>query len=93
VEFENEQVRVIRYHLDPGEKTPKHGHPDNVQVSLSEGTANIITLDGKTATTTWKAGEVRWRPAGQHVVENTGDKPIDGILVEMKGAGGKATGK
>ena len=84
VEFENDQVRVIRYHYDPGDKSPMHGHPDNVQVMLTDAQANVTTPDGKTAPISGKAGEARWRQAGQHVVENTGDQAFEGILVEKK---------
>jgi quercetin dioxygenase-like cupin family protein len=91
VEFENEQVRVIRYRYEPGEKSPMHGHPDNVQVILTDAKANVTTPDGKTTPLVGKAGEVRWRQAGQHVVENTGQKAFEGILVEMKG--GATAGK
>jgi quercetin dioxygenase-like cupin family protein len=86
VEFENDQVRVIRYHYDPGDKSPLHGHPDNVQIMLTDSQADITTPDGKTSPISGTAGEARWRPAGQHAVQNTGDKAFDGILVEMKGA-------
>jgi quercetin dioxygenase-like cupin family protein len=89
VEFENDQVRVIRYHYDPGDKSPMHGHPDNVQVMLTDSQANVTTPDGKTAPISGKAGEAHWRQAGQHWVQNTGDKAFEGILVEMKGAPGK----
>ena len=94
VEFENDQVRVIRYHFDPGDKSPMHGHPDNVQVLLTDSQANVTTPDGKTAPISGKAGDARWRRAGQHVVENTSDKAFEGILVEMKGTpGAKTTGE
>lgn len=95
VEFENDQVRVVRYHYEPGEKSAAmHGHPDNVQVFLTDSTANVTTADGKTAPTSGKAGETRWRQATQHSVQNTGDKAFEGILVEMKGAAGaKTTGE
>ena len=86
VEFENEQVRVTRYRFEPGYKSPMHGHSDNVQVMLTDAKANVTTPDGKTAPVAGKAGEVRWRPAGQHVVENTGQQAFEGILVQMKGA-------
>ncbi len=92
VEFENEQVRVIRYHFDPGEKSLMHGHPDNVQVLLTDYQANVTTPDGKTTPGAGKAGEVRWRLAGQHAVQNAGDNPFEGILVEMKGAPGAKAG-
>lgn len=94
VEFENDQVRVIRYHYDRGEKSPMHGHPDNVQVLLTDAHANITTPDGKSAPISGQAGEAHWRQAGQHRVENTGDKPFEGILVEMKGTSvAKTTGE
>jgi quercetin dioxygenase-like cupin family protein len=89
VEFENEQVRVIRYHFEPGDKTPMHGHPDNVQVLLTDTNVDVTTPDGKTAPSAGKAGDARWRPAGQHAVQNTGGNPFDGILVEMKGGAAK----
>jgi quercetin dioxygenase-like cupin family protein len=88
LEFENEQVRVIRYHYEPGDKSPMHGHPDNVQVLLTDSKANVTTPDGKTTPSSAKAGEAHWRQAGQHMVESASDKPIEGILVEMKGAPG-----
>jgi len=88
LEFENDQARVVRYRYDPGDKSARHGHPDNVQVFLTDSKANITTPDGKTAPTSGKAGETRWRQAGQHEVQNTGDKAFEGILVEMKGAHG-----
>jgi quercetin dioxygenase-like cupin family protein len=85
VEFENDQVRVVSYHFEPGQKNGMHGHPDNVQIVLTDAKASVTTPDGKVTASEAKAGEVRWRPALQHSVQNTGDKPFDGILVEMKG--------
>ena len=32
-----------------------------------------------------KAGEVQMTPAGLHLPENVGDKPMELILVELKG--------
>jgi quercetin dioxygenase-like cupin family protein len=83
VEFENEQIRVIREHYQPGEKIVAHGHPDNVQVLLTDMKIELTPTDGKTAAITGKAGEVRWRPATQHSGRNL-DKPFEQILVEMK---------
>ena len=55
-----------------------HGHPDNVQVLLTDTKANVTTPDSKTAPINGKAGETRSRQAGQHWVQNTGDKPFGG---------------
>jgi quercetin dioxygenase-like cupin family protein len=84
--FENEQVRVVHYTIQPGQKVPMHGHPDNVQIPLTDATAESTGPDNKTTAVSLKAGEVRWRPAFQHSVVNTGSTPIEGVLVEMKGA-------
>ncbi len=85
VAFENEQIRVIR-ESRLGGKTPMHGHPDNVQVMLTDARWNVTTADGRTALVIGKAGEVRWRLATQHIAEALGDNPIEQIVVEMKGA-------
>jgi len=91
VEFENDQIRVVRYRFEPGQKQAMHGHPDNVQIALTDAKASVTTPDGKTTPSEIKAGQVRWRPALQHSVQNTGDKPFEGIVVEMKGAASAAS--
>ncbi len=84
IEFENDQVRVLRYSYGPHEKSPMHEHPNNVQIMLTDAHTNITTADGKTTESHGKAGEVRWRIATKHAVENIGDQPFEGILVELK---------
>jgi quercetin dioxygenase-like cupin family protein len=92
--FENKQVRVIRESWGAGEKSQMHGHPDSVLVLLTDLKVNMTAADGKTTPYAGKAGEVRWCPAAQHVVENTGDKGLEQIVIEMKGVPtGKAGGK
>jgi len=83
--FENEQVRVLRYFFNPGEKDGMHGHPDNVQILLTDAKATVTTPDRKTSQSEGKAGQVNWRPATVHSVQNTGGKAFEGVLVEMKG--------
>jgi quercetin dioxygenase-like cupin family protein len=87
IEFENDQVRVLRYHYGPHEKSPMHDHPDNVQVLLTDSNGRITTADGKVTEAQRKAGEAAWRTATKHTVENVGDQPYEGILVELKGKG------
>lgn len=85
VEFENEQVRVLRIHYAPGEKSVLHDHPDAVAVFLTDYKSKMTLSDGKSQSSTGKAGEVRMTPAGAHVPENVGDQPMELILVELKG--------
>jgi quercetin dioxygenase-like cupin family protein len=84
VEFENDKVRVLRITYAPGEKSVMHEHPDAVAVFLTDEKGKFTLPDGKTLETSQKAGSTLWTPAGKHLPENTGDKPFELILVEMK---------
>ncbi len=85
VEFENAQVRVLRIHYGPHEKSMMHEHPAAVAVFLTDGRAKFNFPDGKAEERSWKAGESRWLAAEKHLPEQLGDKPNELILVELKG--------
>ena len=85
VEFENDQVRVLRIQYGPGEKSPMHSHPDGVQVFLTDVHAKFTYPDGKSEEVTGKAGQAVWHPAFAHAPESLSDKPFELILVELKG--------
>jgi len=72
VEFENEQVRVLRVHYDAHDKGVEHEHILN---------RVVLYLNDQTAA---KADEVRMAGAGTHTEENKGDQPADRIAVELK---------
>jgi quercetin dioxygenase-like cupin family protein len=84
LEFENDQVRVLRITYGPHEKSVMHEHPGAVAVFLTDGQSKFTFPDGKTQDTPIKAGTTMWTPAGKHLPENTGDKPFELILVETK---------
>jgi quercetin dioxygenase-like cupin family protein len=84
VEFENESVRVLRISYAPGEKSVMHYHPNAVAVYLTDGKTKMTTPDGKSQEMTAKAGAAAWTPAGSHLPQNTGDKRLELILVELK---------
>lgn len=86
VEFENEYVRVVRYVIAPHDKTTMHGHPSLVNVLLTDANAKATAPDGKTSEIHGKAGAAAWRTPTVHLVENVADTPLEGILVEPKGA-------
>src|SRR5215471_15547690 len=45
---ENDNVRVLRYHYGPHEKSAQHSHPDNtVDVALTKGRVRLVSPDGK----------------------------------------------
>ncbi|HLG99706.1 MAG TPA: hypothetical protein VKX49_25585 [Bryobacteraceae bacterium] len=72
VEFENDQVRVLRVHYDAHDKGAEHEHLLNrVVLYLNEQTGA-------------KADDVRISGPGKHTEENRGDQPADRIAVELK---------
>jgi quercetin dioxygenase-like cupin family protein len=85
VEFENEQVRILRFVISKGERTPMHDHPSNVQILLTDLSGRNSTPDGKTTEAAGKAGQVRFRPPLTHTLENTGDR-VEGIVIDLKAA-------
>lgn len=90
VDFENDQVRVLKIHYAPHEKSVMHEHPDAVAIFITGGNARFNNPDGTTTPSDAKAGDVRFTPAGKHLPENVGTKPFDVVLVELKGKPGSA---
>src|SRR5258706_12855057 len=77
---ENDQVRILKIHYGPHEKSVMHSHPSTVVVFLSDSKGKFTFPDGKSEDFTTKSGEAMYGAAGTHLPENTGDKPLDGIL-------------
>jgi quercetin dioxygenase-like cupin family protein len=90
VEFENEYVRVVRWGIPPHEKTALHDHPSLVNILLTDADLKLTTPDGRSSEIHGKAGAAAWRGPTVHTAENIGDRPVEGILVEPKGAGNAA---
>ena len=93
VEAENAQVRVLRVHYGPGEKSVMHSHPGQVVVYLSDGQMRFNMPDGKTEDASGKSGQALITPAVVHNPENTGDKAFEAIVIELKGHAGAAGAK
>jgi quercetin dioxygenase-like cupin family protein len=85
VVFENDQVRVVRITYGPLEKSVMHYHPAGVAVFFTDQRVRFTYPDGKSEEIVAKAHDSTWVPAGPHLPENLGDKPLDLILVELKG--------
>jgi len=84
VEFENDQVRVLRINYAPGEESVMHEHPNGVAVFLTDGDTEMKLGDGTTIEDIRKSGEASWAPAGKHLPKNIGDNRSELILVELK---------
>jgi quercetin dioxygenase-like cupin family protein len=86
---ENDQVRILRVHYGPHEKSVMHSHPATVAVFLNNAKGQFTYPDGKKEAFAPKAGDTQYSPAATHLPENTGDVGMDVILVELKSPGAK----
>jgi quercetin dioxygenase-like cupin family protein len=87
---ENDQVRILKVHYGPGEKSVMHSHPNLVAVFLNDSKGQFTFPDGKKQEFTAKAGDAQYEAAVTHLPENTGDNGMDLIVVELKGHAAKA---
>jgi hypothetical protein len=83
--FENQLVRVLRYHDAPGAKTHLHHHPCFVLYALGPFKRELAFADGSQRTREFHLGDATWMPAQTHAGRNIGDTPTDALLVELKG--------
>ncbi|HEY5381096.1 MAG TPA: cupin domain-containing protein [Acidobacteriaceae bacterium] len=81
---ENSQVRVLRVHYGPHEKSVMHSHPDSVVVYLTAGKTEFHYPGGKTEIVNGKAGNAVFTPHTVHQPENLSDHPMDAIVIELK---------
>ena len=86
VAFENDRVRVLRYHDHPGDQTQPHEHPDSVMITASTFERRL-RHNGQSVDVTIPAGEVRWLDAQEHSGENIGTTDTVTFFVELKEPG------
>ena len=84
VRFENERVRVLEFHLKPGEKEPMHSHPPGVVYILADATLRNALPDGTSSERSLNAGDVLWREDTTHTGENVGATEARAIAIELK---------
>ena len=82
--IDNDEVRVLEYRLEPGEKEPMHSHPRGFVYYLADAKLRVSFPDGKTEESELKAGEAHWRNAITHAVENIGSTEAHIIALELK---------
>ena len=87
---ENDQVRILKAHYGPHEKSVMHSHPATAAVFLTDAKGQFTFPDGKTQTFNVKAGDAQYEAAVTHLPENTSDAPMDVIVVELKGHAAKS---
>jgi mannose-6-phosphate isomerase-like protein (cupin superfamily) len=66
-----------------------HSHPATVAVFLTDAKGQFTFPDGKKQDFDVKAGQSQYQAASTHLPENTGDKEMEVIVVELKGSAAK----
>lgn len=84
IEFENDEVRVLRIIYGPGEKSVMHSHPRGVVFFVSDYKVTFTLPDGKVIKASGKAGTTMWTDTVQHLPKNIGKSPMEVIQVEFK---------
>src|SRR5437588_5303128 len=90
VKFDTPEVRVLEVTTPPGQKSALHQHDMNrVMIYLDDGHMTLTGSPGTIEDVRWKAGDVRWSPAGgPHISENAGPASYRIVELELKNKGG-----
>ena len=73
--IDNERTRVLHVVVNPGEKIPRHGHPDAIMIPL-------VIPPGPAGA---KAPAATFIPAQTHGADDSGPMRVEFIYVELKG--------
>lgn len=84
VELENDRVKVVRVKLGTHEKRPVRARKDRVLIWLTDSHHARTEPNGKKEEVRRRAGEVAWRTASQHEIENLAESNAEMIIVELK---------
>jgi len=86
VEFENEQIRVLRVYYLPRATSPMHSHTGRAVIALTGSHLRVTTSNGTAQETRRRPGELYWGDTVTHSAENLADAPVETIEVEIKKA-------
>lgn len=84
IRYENDRFFVFEEKLEPGDTRPRHSHSQRVVIQLNptklqqwpDGESEIFVET--------KPDRATFNPPVIHVVKNVGDKPLRGIVIELK---------
>ena len=82
--LENDQVRVLKDCLKPGEKIPMHSHGYRVIYELTTNTSRFTFPAAPSVVSDSKADEVKWGTPVTHSEENIGKTEGCALIVELK---------
>jgi quercetin dioxygenase-like cupin family protein len=86
VEFENDQIRVVRGTVGAHQKTAMHSHPSRLGVTITKNEVRVYLPSGTSGSATRGPNEYFWGEPVTHQVENLSDAPLQNIEIELKRA-------
>lgn len=84
LEYEDDRVRVLRFRLAPGEKSPLHEHNTRISVVVSGSRLQIEDTEGASHIITVNSGQAERQIAIRHSVENVGETVYEELTTEFK---------
>jgi hypothetical protein len=84
VDFENDDVRVLRIKYGPNDKYIEREHGDGVLIFLSDHHIRFTHPDGKIVESDTKVGDTLWASGTKYLPDNLSDDPLELMLVEFK---------
>ncbi|MFN7949666.1 MAG: cytoplasmic protein [Blastocatellia bacterium] len=82
--LENSRVRILEHRCLPGEITDMHSHPDSVVYSFSPAALLVTTAYESSEQIELRAGEVMYRTATRHALQNIGSTEAHLLVIELK---------
>jgi hypothetical protein len=82
--LDNDQVRVLKSCLKPGETIPTHSHNYRVIYELTDQRSRFTFPAAPPVVSSSKAGTVKWGTPVTHSEENIGDTDGCALIVELK---------
>ncbi len=82
---DNNDVRVVEYVLQPGQRDEWHTRPARVSYVMSGGTLRITRADGTSVVADERQGTTQlMNTSGRHYATNIGKTPVRVVLTEVK---------
>ena len=82
--FENENAKVLKISLAPGEFQPTHEGESRVIYSLTDYSIDWEEKGEKLGTKIWKKGDVHFHEAGTHAAKNNGTTTAEWLVFAKK---------
>lgn len=84
---DNAKVEIVRWVLQPGERTPLHQHDiDHIGVVIHGSTIRYVDADGTSKTSDEPTGGAEYAPATGHAhwFENVGKTTFEAVSIQLK---------